>query len=338
MIELLGHTIHFQYPWAFLLLLLLPLIAFLHIKDKKKQKSAFVFSYIKTEKFEEQNSILILLRRILPALLLLSLFFLILSLTRLQIRNAEEMIMGEGIDIMMSIDLSGSMLAEDFTPNRMEAAKEKAIEFVKQRMQDRIGLVIFAGESFTLSPLTTDKMHILDQIAHLKSGMLEDGTAIGMGLATAVDRLRNSEAKSKVLILMTDGVNNMGRIDPITALELAKTFDIKVYTVGIGTIGEALFPVPTPQGVRKEMMPVEIDEELLKKISKETGGKYFRAVDNKSLEQIYKEIDQLEKSEIESKEFVTIKELFYYPLMVSIFMFGLFILIQWVISPSLTDD
>lgn len=338
MIELLGHTIHFQYPWAFLLLLLLPLGLLLFIKNKKQQKNAFVFSNIKTENFEEQSSIFVLLRKLLPVFLFLSLLFLILSLTRPQIRNAEEMITGEGIDIMMSIDLSGSMLAEDFEPNRMEAAKEKAIEFVEQRVQDRIGLVIFAGESFTLSPLTTDKMHILEQIASLKSGMLEDGTAIGMGLATAVDRLRNSDAKSKVLILMTDGVNNMGRIDPITALELAKTFDIKVYTVGIGTIGEALFPVPTPQGVRKEMMPVEIDEELLMKISKETGGKYFRAVDNESLEKIYEEIDRLEKSEIESKEFVSIKELFYYPLIASLLFLASLILIQWFISPSLTDD
>ena len=339
MIELLGNTIYFQYPFLLLLGLLIPigLIVF-YINKKQGQSFLNIGALPNKDLVTSDTSILVILRKVIHPLLLLGFLFLTIAIARPQLRNTEEIITNEGIDMVISIDISGSMLAEDFQPNRMEAAKDKALEFVNSRKSDRIGLVIFAGESFTLSPVTSDKVSLAHQIMNLRSGMLEDGTAIGMGLATAVDRLRASDAESKVVILLTDGVNNTGRIDPITALELAKAFDIKVYTVGIGTIGEALFPVPTSQGVRKEMRPVEIDEALMKRIANETGGQYFRAVDNKSLEEIYAAIDELEKTEIESVEFQNNKDLFYYPLLIAFLLFSGALLINWIISPSLTDD
>ncbi|HEY8661156.1 MAG TPA: VWA domain-containing protein, partial [Hanamia sp.] len=218
---------------------------------------------------------------------------------------------GEGVDIMLCIDVSGSMTAQDFTPNRMEAAKKVAEEFVNNRPSDRIGVVIFAGESFTQCPLTTDHYVLINQIRQIRSGLLEDGTAIGSGLATGVDRLRNSKSKSKVIILLTDGVNNGGLIDPSTAKEIAKTFKIKVYTIGVGTNGYAPTPVSTPMGIVMQNEKVAIDEKLLQNIAYETGGKYFRATDNTSLENIYKEINHLEKSKVEITAFHRYSEKFY---------------------------
>ncbi len=339
MIELFGNTIYFQYPLLLLLGLLIPIwILVFYLNKKHGQVFLNIGSLPSKHVISSDKSVYVILRKAIYPLLFLGFLFLTIAIARPQFRNTEEIITNEGIDMVISIDISGSMLAEDFEPNRMEAAKDKALEFVNSRPSDRIGLVIFAGESFTLSPVTSDKTSLAHQIMNLRSGMLEDGTAIGMGLATAVDRLRNSDAVSKVVILLTDGVNNTGRIDPITALELAKAFNIKVYTVGIGTIGEALFPVPTPQGVRKEMMPVEIDEPLMERIAKETGGQYFRAVDNESLEQIYEAINALEKTEIESIDFQNNKDLFYYPLWIAFLLFGSAVLINWIISPTLTDD
>ena len=190
-----------------------------------------------------------------------------------------------------------------FDPDRLEAAKEVATKFILERPQDRIGLVVFAGESFTQSPLTTDKAVLVNLMKDLHSGMIEDGTAIGLGLANAVNRLKDSEAKSKVIILLTDGINNRGAVAPMTAAELAKTFGIRVYTIGVGTLGEAPYPVQTPWGIQLQNMPVEIDEDILTQIANLTGGKYFRATDNEKLEQIYQEIDQLEKSKVEVKHF-----------------------------------
>jgi Ca-activated chloride channel family protein len=209
----------------------------------------------------------------------------------------------EGIDIIIALDVSSSMLARDFQPDRLEAAKDFAIQFITGRKNDRIGLVVFSGESFTQCPLTTDHRVLINLFREIKSGMIEDGTAIGMGLATAVARLKDSDAKSKVIILLTDGVNNQGAIAPLTAAELAKTFGIKVYTIGVGTKGMAPYPVNTPFGVQLRNVPVEIDEQMMKKIAEMTGGKYFRATDNKKLIQIYEQIDQLERTEIEVKEF-----------------------------------
>ena len=222
----------------------------------------------------------------------------IIALARPQTKFDETQTEGEGVDIILCIDVSGSMTAQDFTPNRMEAAKKVAMNFVDHRTSDRIGVVIFAGESFTQCPLTTDHYVLNSQISQIRNGLLEDGTAIGSGLATSVDRLRKSKSKSKVIILLTDGVNNGGLIDPSTAKEIAKAFKIKVYTIGVGTDGYAPTPISTPMGIVMQSQKVSIDENLLKNIASETGGKYFRATDNRSLENIYNEIDRLEKSKV----------------------------------------
>ena len=242
---------------------------------------------------------------------LLALSCIIMALARPQVKFDETETEGQGIDIVLCIDVSGSMTAQDFTPNRMEAAKKVAIDFVNHRETDRIGVVIFAGESFTQCPLTTDHYVLKTQISQIRNGLLEDGTAIGSGLATSVDRLRNSKAKSKVIILLTDGVNNGGLIDPSTAKEIAKTFKIKVYTIGVGTDGYAPTPVSTPLGIVMQSQKVSIDEGLLKNIATETGGKYFRATNNRSLENIYNEIDKMEKSKVELITFHRYSEKFY---------------------------
>ncbi|MEO5647852.1 MAG: VWA domain-containing protein, partial [Chitinophagaceae bacterium] len=211
----------------------------------------------------------------------------------------EQQAEGEGIDIVLCLDVSGSMMAQDLSPNRLEAAKAVAIDFISSRKADRIGLVIFSGESFTQCPITTDYGVLKQQVQSISSGLLEPGTAIGSGLSTSVDRLKNSKAKSRVIILLTDGVNNGGLIDPITAKEIAKAFRIKVYTIGVGTDGYAPVPVNSSMGVILEQEKVNIDEKLLKAIANETGGNYFRAKDNESLKNIYSEIDKLEKSKVQ---------------------------------------
>lgn len=210
----------------------------------------------------------------------------------------------EGIDIMMSLDISGSMLAEDLKPNRLEAAKSISAEFVNSRPNDNIGLVVFSGESFTQCPLTTDKAALSQLFSVINEQMIQaNGTAIGLGLASAVNRLKDSQAKSKVIILLTDGSNNTGEIDPLMASELAKSFGIRVYTIGVGTKGMAPYPFQTAFGIQRQMVPVDIDEGTLKSISANTDGKYFRATDNKSLKAIYEEIDQLEKTKISVQEY-----------------------------------
>jgi Ca-activated chloride channel family protein len=202
------------------------------------------------------------------------------------------------------------MLARDFKPDRLEAAKNLGIKFISGRKNDRLGLVIFAGESFTLCPLTTDRATLINQFRAIEPNILEDGTAIGSGLATAISRLKDSKSKSKVVILLTDGVNNRGEIAPMTAAEMAKTFGIRVYTIGVGTYGTAPYPVQTPFGTRYQDMKVEIDEALLKDIAQMTGGEYFRATNNKALEEVYSKIDKLEKSKIETNEYTKREELF----------------------------
>ncbi len=242
---------------------------------------------------------------------MLALACIIIALARPQTKFDETQREGEGIDIVLAIDVSGSMTAQDFKPNRMEAAKKVAEEFVDDRPTDRIGVVIFAGESFTQCPLTTDHYVLKTQIAQIRNGLLEDGTAIGSGLATSVDRLRNSKSKSKVVILLTDGMNNGGLIDPSTALEIAKTFHVKVYTIGVGTEGYAPTPVSTPLGIVMQNQKVSIDEKLLQNIATQTGGEYFRATDNQSLEKIYNQIDKMEKSKVEITTFHHYTEKFY---------------------------
>ena len=239
------------------------------------------------------------LRYIPLALRMLALAAIITALARPQSHNDERNVEGEGIDIVLCIDVSGSMLAQDFHPNRLEAAKRVAVDFVRNRPADRIGLVIFAGESFTQCPLTSDHAVLESQILQIDGGFLVDGTAIGSGLTTSVDRLRSSEAKSKIVILLTDGENNGGLIDPKTAKEIAKSYNIKVYTIGIGSDGYANTPVQGPGGQAiMQQEKVNIDEGLLKEIASETGGKYFRAKDDQALAGIYSEIDQLEKTKL----------------------------------------
>ena len=287
------------YFW--LLVLLVPMILW-YIFREKKSHADLQFSSLQAFKGIKHAG-RIWLRHVLFALEVLAIIFLIIALARPQSSNSWQTYTSEGIDIVLALDISGSMLARDFTPDRLEAAKEVATKFILERPQDKIGLVIFAGESFTQCPLTTDQAVLVNLLREVKSGMIEDGTAIGLGLANAVNRLKDSPAKSKVVILLTDGVNNRGAVAPATAAELAKAYGIRVYTIGVGTYGEAPYPVQTPFGVQLQNVPVEIDEDVLRQIADLTGGKYFRATDNNKLKQIYTEIDQLEKSKIEVKHF-----------------------------------
>ena len=234
----------------------------------------------------------------LAALRMLAMGLLVVALARPQTLSSYEKVTSEGIDIVLTIDVSLSMLAEDFEPNRLEVAKEVATDFIQGRPNDRIGLVVFSGESFTQSPITSDKPVLLDLLQNVESGLLEDGTAIGMGLATAIDRLRESEAESKIIILLTDGENNAGIISPRLAAELAAEYGIRVYTIGIGSLGYVYMPDPNIPG-RRHRIEVRIDEELLKEIADMTDGQYFRATDEQKLREIYQEIDQLERTEVE---------------------------------------
>lgn len=304
-------NITFAYPWCFWLLLLVPVLIYWYFKQQQRQQGALQISSIQGLK-GLPVSWKVQFRPALLVLRVLAYAALVTALARPQTSNTSENIDSEGIDITLSIDISGSMLAEDLQPNRLEAAKKVAVDFVNKRISDRIGLVIFSGESFTQCPITTDHAVLENQIMQVKSGMLQDGTAIGMGLATAVDRLRSSKAQSKVIILLTDGVNNTGLVDPITALEIAKAFKIRVYTIGIGTYGKAPFPMTMPDGsIQMQMQDVQIDEQLMKKISSETGGKYFRATNTIALQRIYDEIDKLEKTKVEITSYKRYAEHFF---------------------------
>jgi Ca-activated chloride channel family protein len=250
------------------------------------------------------------LRQTPLVLRLLTIGIFLVALARPQSVSARQNMTTEGIDIVLVLDISRSMLAEDFTPNRIIAAKQVADEFIQGRTDDRIGLVIFSGESFTQCPLTTDYTVLRNLLREVKEGMIVDGTAIGLALANGAGRLRDSKAKSKVMILLTDGVNNRGEIDPLTGAKLAATYGVRVYTVGVGTQGEAPYPFPTPYGVRRQMIPVDLDEKMLEQVAAMTGGKYFRATDNRKLRAIYKEIDLLEKTKIEVTAYKKYTDLF----------------------------
>ncbi len=302
--------ISFAYPWVLYFLIVIPLmLVWYWMKGRKKQpsitySSLSIFRNIAFSWRERFRHIPIILRVLAIALL-------IIALARPQNFSSGENIYTEGIDIAMVLDISGSMLAEDLKPNRIEAAKDVIDNFIKGRTSDRIGLVIFARDSFTQCPLTVDYSVLRNLLSQVKSGMIEDGTAIGNAIANGVNRLKNSKAKSKVIILLTDGVNNSGEVDPVFAAQIAKTFGIRVYTIGVGTKGEAPYPVQTPFGTRYQMIPVEIDESVLQQISNITGGEYFRATDNKTLADIYDKIDKLEKSKVEITSYRNAKELFY---------------------------
>ncbi|MBN2166294.1 MAG: VWA domain-containing protein [Marinilabiliaceae bacterium] len=292
----------------FLLILLIPLIAWYILKHKHIQASLQISTLQGFNKHSQH--VFDIIRHIPFALRILSIATIITVLARPQAANRLENKLTEGIDIIMALDVSGSMQAMDFTPNRLEAAKSVATEFVSGRQDDKIGLVVFAGESFTQCPLTTDKKVLVNLFNDISLGMLEDGTAIGMGLATAVSRIKDSQAKSKVIILLTDGENNMGDIAPLTAAEIAKTFGIRVYTVGVGTIGMAKVPKQTVFGIQYDYVEAKIDEPTLKSMAEMTGGKYFRATDNEKLASIYEEIDKMEKTKIEIKEYMKRSEEF----------------------------
>lgn len=299
----------FLNPLYFLLLLLLvPLIVWYIFMLRKTQAT---FQLSTSSAFNGVKPSLRVRFRHLPFVLrVLSIILIVIVLARPQAVNNWEKSDVEGIDIMMALDVSGTMLSKDFNPDRMEAAKKVASEFINDRPKDKIGLVIFAGESFTQCPLTVDHGILLNLLGEVHYGMIDDGTAIGLGLANSVNRLKNSKTKSRVIILLTDGSNNQGEIAPLTAAEVAKSYGIRVYTIGVGSRGNALAPVQTPYGIRYQNVPVDIDENTLRQIASITGGEYFRATNNASLKNIYNQIDKMEKYRINVSKISKRQELF----------------------------
>ena len=287
------------YLW--LLSLIIPLIVWYILKQHKGDASIEVSTTMPFDKLPKSYKYY--LRHVCFGLKVLALIALIVAIARPQLNNSWSNKSTEGIDIVMALDISTSMLARDFSPNRVEAAKDVAAQFVSGRPYDNIGLVIFAGESFTMCPMTVDHAVLLNLIKTVECGMLEDRTAIGDGLATAINRIKDGPAKSKTIILLTDGTNNAGDIAPVTAAEIAATFGIRVYTIGVGTQGEALYPVQTPYGITYKPYPVEIDETTLRNIASKTGGEYFRATDKGALKDIFEEIDKLEKTKLSVTQF-----------------------------------
>lgn len=323
----LNHLEWYHPWWLLALLLLLPLYYFLFIKKQGNPPAMFI-----SEIYPETpgDNFRTRLAGLLPVLPLISLLLLIIAMARPRLALTEETVKADGIDIMLVMDLSSSMLAKDFNPDRLEVSKMVAKEFVEKRPYDRIGLVVFSGESFTQCPLTTDHNILKDFLSSLQTGLLQDGTAIGMGLATAVNRIKDSDAKSRIIILLTDGVNNAGYIQPMTAAEIAASYGVKVYTIGVGTMGQAVSPIgrrPDGQYVFG-LSAVEIDTELLQQISDMTGGRYYRSTDRKSLEQIYDEIDRLEKTEIEVTAFRRYSELYRYFLWAGVSVWLIYILLD----------
>ena len=288
--------------YLYLLLLLIPIIGWYIYKLSKSQASLQVSS---TEVFDipGTSSWKVWLRHVPFVLRTVAIAVLIVILARPQSTNSWQNSSTEGIDIVLAMDISTSMLAQDLKPNRLEASKDVASSFINGRPNDNIGLVVFAAESFTQCPLTTDHAVLLNLFKDIQPGIIQDGTAIGLGLANAVRRIKDSQAKSKVIILLTDGVNNTGEIAPVTAAEIAKTFGVRVYTIGVGTQGEAPYPFQTAFGIQYQNVPVEIDEQTLKQMAATTGGQYFRATDNASLKEIYSEIDKMEKTKISVQEY-----------------------------------
>jgi len=300
----------FEYPKV-LFLLAVPLLLILHyLWLELRGRRPHMRVSASAPWLSSGPSVLAWLRHLPFALRIAALSLIIVALARPRSSTETEKVDTEGIDIVLAMDVSTSMLARDFDPDRISAAKDIAIEFIAQRPSDRMGIVVFAGESYTQCPLTTDRATLINLMKDVQTDLIEDGTAIGNGLATAVARMKDSDAKSRVIILLTDGVNNRGEIAPATAAEIAKTYGIRVYTIGLGTNGEAPYPVMTNWGVELRKMPVEIDEALLKSIAEATGGRYFRATDNTKLSEIYSEINQMEKVRTTVDSFPVYKELF----------------------------
>ncbi|MBO7365314.1 MAG: VWA domain-containing protein [Bacteroidales bacterium] len=300
----------FEYPevmWFFAVPVLLVLL-YLY-KELKSRNPHMRVSTIAPWK-SGGMSVLAVLRHLPFIFRIGALCFIIVALARPRSSTETEKVDTEGIDIVFAIDVSTSMLARDFTPDRISAAKDIAIEFISQRPSDRMGIVVFAGESYTQCPLTTDRATLINLMKEVQTGLIDDGTAIGNGLATAVARMKDSDAKSRVIILITDGVNNMGEVAPLTAAEVAKTYGVRVYTIGVGANGTAPYPMMTPFGVQMQNVQVEIDEDLLKQVADMTGGRYYRATDNTKLAEIYSEINKMEKARTTVDSFPVYKELF----------------------------
>ncbi len=329
------NRITFADPNFLYLLLVIPAIIAFYIL---KQHKAFASLRIPGLKPLERSGTTFrnYLQHVLFGLRMTAVLIIIIVLARPQTTDKFQDVSTEGIDIVLALDISGSMLARDFKPDRLEASKNVATEFISGRPYDRIGLVVFSGESFTQCPLTTDHAVLINLLREIESGMIEDGTAIGMGLANAVNRIKDSDAKSKVIILLTDGINNRGEIAPATAAGIAKTFGVRVYTIGVGTQGTAPYPVQTPFGTQYQNMPVEIDEAILKDIAQVTGGKYFRATDNDKLVQVYSEIDKLEKSKIDVKQFIRKDEKYLIPAIIAFCLLLIEMLVRFTVLKKLT--
>ncbi len=322
----------FNNPEFLWLLILLPFFFFWSYNFNKLKSSSLKISSIKGFKYK---SIKIKILPILDVLRYIAIIMLIVAISRPQIIDVSTQTKtSKGIDIVIAVDISSSMLAQDLKPNRLDALKSVAKEFINDRVSDRIGIVVYAGESYTKTPVTSDKAVIVRSLDEIKfDGIIEDGTAIGMGLATAVNRLKDSKAKSKVIILLTDGVNNAGFIDPNTAADLALSFGIKTYTIGLGSNGNALAPIAiNPNGTfRFGLTKVEIDEKLLESIAKQTGGLYFRATDNEKLKDIYQEINKLEKTEVEEFKYSNAQEMYRVFVLIS---FSL-VFLEWLLRSSI---
>ncbi|MBR4095484.1 MAG: VWA domain-containing protein [Bacteroidales bacterium] len=327
----------FEYPeLLWLLLLLLPVVAIYVYRQVKGLEPYLVVSSV-TPWLHKGGSLKKVARHIPFILRVVALACIIVAIARPRSSSTFEKIDTEGIDIMLALDVSTSMLARDFTPDRINAAKDIAIQFVAERPSDRIGVAVFAGESYTQSPLTTDRATLINLIKEIDCGIIEDGTAIGNGLATAVSRLKDSQAKSRVVILLTDGVNNAGEISPQMAAEIAKTYGIRVYTIGVGAMGTAPYPVQTPFGIELQQVEVKIDEPLLQKIADETNGKYFRATDNTKLLEIYGEINKMEKNRTLVDSFPLYRELFMYFALVALAAIVLELILKLFVIKQLPD-
>lgn len=324
-----GSDVTFANPELLYGLLVIPLLIVWYIRRHKavssdvRYSTLLPFDGIKATLKER-------LRHVPFALRMLVLVLLVVGVARPRSASEGENIYTEGIDIVLVLDISGSMLAEDLRPNRIDAAKTVADQFIDGRKNDRIGLVIFAGQSFTQCPMTTDYRVLRNLLRQVKPGMVEDGTAIGMAIAQGTNRLKDSKAKSKVMILLTDGVNNRGEIDPLTATQIAQTFGIRIYTIGAGTIGTAPYPVQTPFGTRYQNVPVDVDEKTLQKIAEMTNGQYYRATNSRNLKQIYDEIDELEKTKIEVRAYRSYAELFYGWVGAALMV----LLLEWLLSQT----
>ncbi len=327
----------FEYPkLLWLLLLLVPVIIIYIYREIRGLRPYLLVSSITPWQYKSGRFKKIF--RHLPFLLRsIALAAIIIAIARPRSSSNFESVNTEGIDIVIALDISTSMLARDFVPDRIGAAKDIAIQFIAERPSDRIGVVVFAGESYTQSPLTTDRATLINLIKEIECGVIDDGTAIGNGLATAVARLKDSPAKSRVLILLTDGVNNSGEISPQMAAEIAKTYGIRVYTIGVGAEGTAPYPVMTPYGIQIQQIEVQIDEPLLKKIAEETDGKYFRATDNTKLLEIYGEINKMEKNKTLVDSFPVYKELFMNFALIALAAIAVELLLRLFVTKQIPD-